>query len=153
MARDDVVPGPSDVAPAPSQGGVEPPAARSEVVGRAGEGPSILSGGGSFPPMPELGEAFEVHLPRRHRGVDDGALTMVPQLPRRVAGEFGGRYPHVNELGMPVDWRSYATLPEPFVRDTTAEERLWAVDEECAQEVARALRNASRLQDDASKVR
>lgn len=152
VARGDAVPGRLDDVPPPSQEGVEAPAARVEEKGRTVEVPSILTGGASFPPMPELGEAFEAHLPRRHRGVDDGVMTMVPRSPRRVVGEFGGRYPCVDNFGTPIDWRSYAELPEPFVRDCMTEERLWDVHLECGQEVARALANARRLHDDAGKV-
>lgn len=67
-------------------------------------------------------------------------------------GEFGGRCVRADKHGALVQWQSYAELPEPFVRDALAEERLWDVHLEHGQEVVRALRNALRLHDDAGKV-
>lgn len=45
-----------DDAPPPSREDVEPPAPREEVEDRALRGQSILTGGGEFSPMPELGK-------------------------------------------------------------------------------------------------
>nr|CAB3466472.1 unnamed protein product [Digitaria exilis] len=144
-----------DATPAPREAlrVEEPPAAPVEAdaaVAPPHEGGEGRTLGGGFPHLKELAEALGVGAPvtqgRESGGAAPSTLIVAPPGPAS-AGSCG-----THARGSAEVWQSRRELPEQFVGEAVAEERLWDVQSSHGQDVRRALRDILRLHDEAGKI-
>nr|CAB3469463.1 unnamed protein product [Digitaria exilis] len=144
-----------DATPAPGEAlrVEEPPAAPVEADAAVappheeGEGRTL---GGGFPHLKELAEALGVGAPMTQGCESGGAapstLIVAPPGPAS-AGSCG-----THARGSAEMWQCRRELPDQFVGEAVAEERLWDVQSSHGRDVRRALRDVLRLHDEAGKI-